>query len=102
MFYNNRHFYLLFALSFLAMVISGCYTQIGKPGFEDEYDDEAYFSGWDKSDNNQDEYVYDDDVDVYHHHDVYVHEWDSPFFVDSWWYTSSWRYRRHDYLYYPG
>lgn len=65
--------------------ISGCYTQLAKPGlnrdadyaddyyYEDEYDEEAQIES-------------EADSTVYHQHDVYVHgAYHDPYYYDFWW-----------------
>ena len=90
-------------LSLFVLSLTGCYTQIGKPGVQtDVYDDDEYYS---QSREPQDELYWDEygreyyedeprqDV-VYHHydHDVYVHGGYAPVYLNSWWYEPYWYY----------
>ncbi len=78
---------------FMAMVLSGCYTQLGKPGSGYSYYDDEREVVYEQ----EEEYVSNRaDTIIIHkpsRYDVYVHDWYPTVFINAWWYEPYWYYR---------
>ena len=81
---------LLFGL-LVAFFVSGCYTQLARPGLDRDriYEDDYYYE--EEVEATEDAVA---DTVIHHRHDVYTHGW-SDWYPYSWWYTWD------PYYYYP-